>query len=366
MSKKKNKNLSDQHRKNGFDPKPNNDKRTRIVAWVLILLIGFCTVCSFLTLGLTFKDCVQAKAEGTTVDAFVTAPLSFSPACTARYTIAKVPNPSSVDDFGENSFSVNIAETDYTFSFSYDVSYGVKQLKFSGSYVYQNAFVYPVVNGSYYLWFNANKMPVYTYLKNANFTYFTVADYAKSLPDYYGGDLVNNVTFYYEVSSSGLSNYSQITYLLDSYQTPQTLKESYKYTNENGDYLEIYCYRYGYAGNSFVPVTWTRYLAALDYSNGYDTGYSEGYEAGKTVSDDNVYQNGFNVGKGQGYSQGYNAGLEASNKYTFLNLMASVIDAPIQAVAGLLNFNLLGFNMLNFFYALLTLAIIVAVVRLIL
>lgn len=60
---KKNKNLSDQHRKNGFEPKPNNDKRTRIVAWVLILLIGFCTVCSFLTLGLTFKDCVQAKAD---------------------------------------------------------------------------------------------------------------------------------------------------------------------------------------------------------------------------------------------------------------------------------------------------------------
>lgn len=86
------------------------------------------------------------------------------------------------------------------------------------------------------------------------------------------------------------------------------------------------------------------------YSNNYSDGYKEGYS----------------VGSSTGYNAGYSKGVENAGKYTFVSLLGSVVDAPLKAVSGMLNFNLLGFNMLNFFYALLTCALVIAVIRLIL
>lgn len=87
---------------------------------------------------------------------------------------------------------------------------------------------------------------------------------------------------------------------------------------------------------------------------GYSNNYSEGYK------------DGYSVGSSTGYNAGYSKGVENAGKYTFLSLLGAVVDAPLQAVSGMLNFNLLGFNMLNFFYALLTCALVIAVIRLIL
>ena len=94
------------------------------------------------------------------------------------------------------------------------------------------------------------------------------------------------------------------------------------------------------------------------YNNAYNSGFLNGKSEG--------YTDGFSNGKNAGYSNGYSDGVNAAGDYTFLSLLGSVIDAPLQAVSGMLNFNLLGFNMLNFFYALLTCALVIAVIRLIL
>lgn len=89
-------------------------------------------------------------------------------------------------------------------------------------------------------------------------------------------------------------------------------------------------------------------------------GYNQGYDSGVNAG----YEKGYSVGLSDGKSIGYNQGASSANKYTFLGLFGAVIDAPITAISGLLNFNLLGFNMLNFFYALCTCALVIAVVRL--
>lgn len=94
------------------------------------------------------------------------------------------------------------------------------------------------------------------------------------------------------------------------------------------------------------------------YNNAYNNGFSNGKSEG--------YTDGFSNGKNAGYSNGYSDGVKAAGDYTFLSLLGAVVDAPLQAVSGMLNFNLLGFNMLNFFYALLTCALVIAVIRLIL
>ena len=86
--------------------------------------------------------------------------------------------------------------------------------------------------------------------------------------------------------------------------------------------------------------------------------YENGYNNAK-----NEYYNKWYIGR---YQQGYNDGTSNAGNYTFLSLMGAVVDAPIKAISDMLNFNLLGFNMSQFFFALLTVCIIVTIVKLLL
>lgn len=84
--------------------------------------------------------------------------------------------------------------------------------------------------------------------------------------------------------------------------------------------------------------------------------YNNGYEAGQT--------DGKQVGYAQGYAAGHTDGVQSANKYTFTGLLNAVIYAPMKALTGLLNFEILGVNMLSVFTGLLTVALILGVVRL--
>lgn len=71
----------------------------------------------------------------------------------------------------------------------------------------------------------------------------------------------------------------------------------------------------------------------------------------------------------QFYILGYqfNGGSSSNNgEYSFFNLISAVIDAPIQAFTSLFNFDLLGINLTSFFLALLSVAVFIAIIRLIL
>ena len=96
----------------------------------------------------------------------------------------------------------------------------------------------------------------------------------------------------------------------------------------------------------------------------YFNAYEDGFNSGLNLGHQNGYTDGYNQGKLDGYNNGYNAGSTSAGDYTFLSLLGSVVDAPIQAISGLLNFNLLGFNMLSFFTGLITVALILFVIRL--
>lgn len=109
----------------------------------------------------------------------------------------------------------------------------------------------------------------------------------------------------------------------------------------------------------------------------YDTNYTNGKNDGITIGENNIknnpnnydlytqtqYDSNYTNGKNIGYSTGYNKGVSDSNNYTFIGLIGSVIDAPIKAFTGLFNFELLGFNLLNFVKALFTLMVIIVVAR---
>ena len=92
------------------------------------------------------------------------------------------------------------------------------------------------------------------------------------------------------------------------------------------------------------------YSSAIDFVGAYENGYSAGRAYGEAI----------------GYNKGYTDGAANANEYTFKGLISSVIDVPINAFRSLFNFDILGFNMANFFLSLLTLGAVLAIVRLIL
>lgn len=100
------------------------------------------------------------------------------------------------------------------------------------------------------------------------------------------------------------------------------------------------------------------------YNQGYATGLSNGYNNGFAEGQDSGYDMGYKAGELFGYNNGYSEGSEDSNQYTFLNLVSSVIDAPMTYFTSLFNFELLGVNLQGFLMALFTLCVIVTIVKL--
>lgn len=100
------------------------------------------------------------------------------------------------------------------------------------------------------------------------------------------------------------------------------------------------------------------------YDAGYDAGYSDGYSVGNSDGNSTGYDDGYQAGEIVGYDRGYSDGINDSNQYTFNNLIGAVIDAPVSAFTSLLNFELLGINILGLITGLLSVAVIVLIVKL--
>lgn len=82
---------------------------------------------------------------------------------------------------------------------------------------------------------------------------------------------------------------------------------------------------------------------------------NDAYDAGRASVDNDI---------SIAYDNGYRNGLAESNPYTFNALFGAVFDAPIQALTGLLDFDILGVNMKGLYLSLFTLALIIFVVKL--
>ena len=128
------------------------------------------------------------------------------------------------------------------------------------------------------------------------------------------------------------------------------------------------------AGTPFVRTVYTAEgtkdlgdeSSKAQYDEGYKNGYYDGEVAGYTDGSEEGYTSGYNAGKTDGYGSGYNAGVADSGEFSFLRLIGAVFDAPIKAFSGLLDFDVLGFNMKSFFLSLITASVIIAIIRLLL
>lgn len=99
--------------------------------------------------------------------------------------------------------------------------------------------------------------------------------------------------------------------------------------------------------------------------------YNTGYNAGKGYGQNIGYEQGYSAGDSAGYTRGYNVGdsagftrgVASANDYSFIGLIGSTIDAPIRALTGLLNFEILGVNLSGFVYGLFTISLVIMIIK---
>lgn len=172
---------------------------------------------------------------------------------------------------------------------------------------------------------------------------------------------VSIVGFDLVIDSSFITDF--LPYSLNIYGDSSTAFNYLKYSSSDTLYSLLFRFPSDYL---FFDSRTYYFGSGADFDNGYRDGYNQGKNDGYILGSDDGYRNGYSNGYQEGKNEGFNLGIENANEYSFLGLLGAVVDAPIQALTGLLNFEILGFNMFNLFKGLITLSIILFVVRLIL
>ena len=120
------------------------------------------------------------------------------------------------------------------------------------------------------------------------------------------------------------------------------------------------------ASDFFVPTAVdTLHITISAGQNSYDAGFNAG-----VISVKSQYESQLDAVKESARQKGFAEAEAMFNKgdtdYSFFGLISAVIDAPIKAVTGLLNFDLLGVNMFSFVTSLFSLAVILMLIKFIL
>lgn len=168
-----------------------------------------------------------------------------------------------------------------------------------------------------------------------------------------------NPLFNFESSIPYFDNLTTYTISPRSSSEPEynTYWEYRCYQFETGNPPNYFGNRYGLSANTFVF-----YFGNLSEFNNSSADLILG------VPSDKIYQNIYDKGYVDGYKNGYNVGYtdgyySDTGNYGFSQLINAVIDVPVRTFASLFNFDVLGVNLLDFIYSILTILCVVAVVK---
>lgn len=94
------------------------------------------------------------------------------------------------------------------------------------------------------------------------------------------------------------------------------------------------------------------------------------YSSGEFVIDgytqeqyDQYGQSQFQAGQDKGYQEGYRQGTIDGDTNSFSNLLFAVVDAPVKVLSQIFNIEILGFNMKNLLFGVLTAVFVIAIVK---
>ena len=232
----------------------------------------------------------------------------------------------------------------------------------------------------------------------------TVDLYASMISSFNEVDISNWIDFQYNAITFTAYNFQEVIPSILSFtyefQNNVTIEQVQRYFNDRIVFVDSNNYTYW---NTVQQVTPTSYNIVFDFSSmlegatlermelgyniaslimfeplindsgvqygiGFDIGYNNGYSAALNNYSkelENEYNKGLESGIKFGYADGYSKGVEDSNNYTFTSLISSVVDVPIRAFTSLFNFEILGINLANFFFALLTICLVLAIIKLV-
>lgn len=109
----------------------------------------------------------------------------------------------------------------------------------------------------------------------------------------------------------------------------------------------------------------------LSYNIGFENGNSDGYSQGLKDGENIGYQKGQDIGYQNGYDYGYEKGqydgyyqgkADEAGEGSFFKLIYATLDAPVQVLMDILNFEIFDFNLLNGFVSIISLALCFVVV----
>lgn len=109
----------------------------------------------------------------------------------------------------------------------------------------------------------------------------------------------------------------------------------------------------------------TLHISISAGQNSYDSGFNAGVNSVKSQYEsqlDAVKESA----RQKGFAEAQKMFDNGNTDYSFFGLISAVIDAPIKAVRGLLNFDILGVNMFSFVTSLFSLAVVLMIVKLLL
>lgn len=180
-----------------------------------------------------------------------------------------------------------------------------------------------------------------------SFTIPSTAQGSCSFPyiSFYRVNDVNRSTFTFVSDPYDASNGS--TSLAQSQFKPFDLQELVVYVREEG-FVQGF-----HRGNNEGLAQGRAEGFADGKAEGLQQGWAEGYTQGDTAG----YNRGYNVGYDTGFSDASN------NDYSFTALINAVVSVPVGAFINLLNFEIFGVNMVDFFGSILVLVICGFIVR---
>lgn len=134
-------------------------------------------------------------------------------------------------------------------------------------------------------------------------------------------------------------NYRKFELPAEKTKTPFIVKNYYIYVGRPTDNLKEFTL---YSGSEL----WNAgYVAGQNY--GYKQGYTEGEKTASKIQ----------------YSAGYAKGVESAKTNHWYNLFFAVVDAPVNVMSSMLNFEIFGVNIKNFLFGLFSICLVIVIIK---
>lgn len=233
---------------------------------------------------------------------------------------------------------------------------------------YYNWFISVSIDFDYNNYSSSNYEPYFqiegynydTYLDNGRNDYYSV-DFFKPY-SYDTGEFWNSEGSYRMNSNCSLSSLTNQRSLTNFYNTNNSENSYYCEFEISNNILNLNfnITRYNELNflMYFVPVGDSSELG--NYQAGYDKGYQDGLNNADVYEyAQEYYNNGFNAG----FQEGIQQGIEESGNNILGNMLLSIFDVPLMYLSSLLNFNLLGINLLGLLGAILCIGLIAFLIK---